>query len=64
MYVRGYLQGSENGRVVTIDLTFNSGHVGWLAWSPGITVKADPLKMIQANVDLNWPSIFREEDLL
>jgi hypothetical protein len=44
-------------------LTFNSGHVGWLAWSSDITVKADPLKMIQANVGLNWPSIFREEDL-
>jgi hypothetical protein len=45
-------------------LTFNSGHVGWLAWSSDITVKADPLKMIQANVGLNWSSIFREEDLL
>jgi hypothetical protein len=27
-------------------------------------VKADPLKMMQANVGLNWPSIFREEDFL
>jgi hypothetical protein len=26
-------------------------------------ISSDPLKMIQANVDLNWPSIFREEDL-
>jgi hypothetical protein len=42
-------------------LTFN--HVGWLAWSSDTTVKADPLKMIQANVGLNWPGIFREEDL-
>jgi hypothetical protein len=44
-------------------LTFNSGHVGWLAWSSDTIVKADPLKMIQANVGLNWPGIFREEDL-
>ena len=26
MYVRGYLQGSENGRVVTIDFTVPSCH--------------------------------------
>jgi hypothetical protein len=43
-------------------LTFN--HVGWLAWSSDTTVKTDPLKMIQANVGLNWPGIFIEEDLL
>ena len=44
-------------------LTFNRGHVGWLAWSSDTTVKTDPLKMIQANVGLNWPGIFIEEDL-
>jgi hypothetical protein len=44
-------------------LTFNRGHVGSLASSSDTTFKADPLKMIQANVGLNWPGIFIEEDL-
>ena len=42
---------------------YNSGHVGWLTWSSDITVKADPLKKIQANVGSNWLSCFRGEEI-
>ena len=42
----------------------HGGHDGWSARSPDITFKGNPLRMIQAKFDLNWPSGIRGEDFL
>ena len=40
----------------------HGGHDGWSAGSSNINFKGYPLRMIQANIGLNWPSGFRGED--
>jgi hypothetical protein len=47
-----------------ISIFSNSGHLGWRAWLSDITIKGNPLRMIQAKFGLNWPSGFRGEDFL
>ena len=39
----------------------HGGHDGWSAGSSDITVKGNPLRMIQAKFGLHWPSGFRED---
>ena len=45
-----------------ISIFSNGGHLGWRAWLLDITIKGNPLRMIQAKFGLNWPSGFRGED--
>jgi hypothetical protein len=51
MYVQGYLQGSENGRVVTIDaktMSADGSHLGWRSGSQDIILKVNHLRTIHA----------------
>jgi hypothetical protein len=44
-----------------ISIFSNGGHLGWRAQLSDIIFKGNPLRMIQAKFDLNWPSGFRGE---
>jgi hypothetical protein len=45
-----------------ISIFSNGGHLRWRAWLSDIPFKGNPLRKIQANFGLNWPTAFRGED--
>jgi hypothetical protein len=50
--------------MATVAKNRNFSQLGWIrrAWLSDITFKGNPLRMIQAKLNLNWPSAFRGED--